>query len=219
MIGVEVHDILIRGEVLLDVGEELTNRAVNIARTVQKLLLIDLRVRQTNAGDPVLYFIEAVGERQGCLHRQIELISLCIVGVHIGDMEEEKEICLFECLDVAERAIRSDKSVCIPRAGVDLIVAAENIAVDAVRHEHGRGAVIAKILHAFRERDEVWREPVIVRSVEDLCVVRVAARLDSGECGVGVLRGGEMLIEDDALLEKRGDVGHILCETGSHDRP
>ena len=83
MVGVEVHDVFVLVELLRDVGEQLTDRAVNIACTVQKLLLIDLRIRQTDTGDAVLHLIEPVGERERCLHRQIEFVPFCIIRMYV----------------------------------------------------------------------------------------------------------------------------------------
>ena len=49
VIGVEIYDVLIRCKMLLNIGVENTEAAVNVGETAPKLLLIDRQVWQTHA--------------------------------------------------------------------------------------------------------------------------------------------------------------------------
>ena len=62
-------------------------------------------------------------------------------------------------------------------------------------------------------------EGVTVLFVEHLRMMRAAARLDGGQCWVGVLGGGEMLIEDGAACKELRCLGHPCGEAFTYRRP
>ena len=64
MIGVEADDVLVLREMFLDVGEQVSDVAVDMAEALPKLLLIDCELRQTHAGNVFVDLKEALRERQ-----------------------------------------------------------------------------------------------------------------------------------------------------------
>ena len=55
--------------------------------------------------------------------------------------------------------------------------------------------------------------------LKKLCVVGVSSRFDCGECGIRVLRCGEMCIENRALGKKSRDIRHPFGKMRTHDIP
>ena len=90
---------------LLDVGEQIADRAVDMAKALPELLLIDDELRQTHARDPFIQLKQPLVERQLRLHRRMELEPLCIPRMHVGDVQIEELIRLVERLDLHDRAV------------------------------------------------------------------------------------------------------------------
>ena len=60
---------------------------------------------------------------------------------------------------------------------------------------------------------------MVVALVEDLRAVGIASRLDGGQGGLRVFRGGEMLIEDHAAGKEFCNARHVLCKDGACGGP
>ena len=67
MVGVEIHNVLIGGIVLLDIVEEYTERAVEIAHTEAVCLLIQRAGQQIGARNRTCRLRHACREREPCL--------------------------------------------------------------------------------------------------------------------------------------------------------
>ena len=63
MIGVEIHNILIRREMLLDIGEQHPDIAIDMAKGFPELLLIDCELWQADAGNAFVHLKEALCKR------------------------------------------------------------------------------------------------------------------------------------------------------------
>ena len=68
---------------LLNVGVENAEAAVDVGETAPKLLLIDRQVWQTHARNALVEIKEPFAKRQMRLHRRVEFESLCIPRVDI----------------------------------------------------------------------------------------------------------------------------------------
>ena len=80
----------------------------------------------------------------------------------------------------------------------------------ALPHEIRRG--ISACTHALGERDICGVEEDGKRIVEDLIVVRIHPRFNGRERRIGILRCGEVLIEDRSLREEAGRIRHPFGE-------
>ena len=219
MIRVEIHDVFVLVVVRPDVVEQDADTAVDISSSLQELRAIDFKIRQAHARLRTLCAEETPRQRQARLHRCGEFEPFCSVRVHIHHMQEEELICLAKGFEMADRALRAVKGRQIPRGRDDAVVAAHRPAVHGVAARHRGGAVIAEILHALRERRHTERQLVTVLFAEHLRMRRITPCLDGGERGVGELRGGKMIVKDDAAREKLRDARHIFREPRAHDRP
>ena len=101
----------------------------------------------------------------------------------------------------------------------EAVIAARHpvIDTDAVTHEAGRS--IARISCALGDRNIVLTQLDRRPLAEDTCMLRIHSRLDRRERGIGVLKYGEMLIEDRATRKETCCVRHMLCKRSAQHLP
>ena len=219
MIGVKTYNIFIVGVVIFDIGEKPADIAVDLAQTRMELCLVDLEIGQTDARRRLLPGKEPLAERQARLDRGRKAKAHRIPRMHVGEVEEREEIGLSECLDMADHAVGADQRGELPRCGDEPVIAAHDAVVYAVRGGHGRRRIVAEVLHALRERQDLGRELMACLRIEELRVMGVPSRLDRGQRRVRVLRCGEMLVEDRAARKEACDARHPCGKMLAYDIP
>ena len=89
MVGVEVHDVVILCIVCSNVGEQLTNRTVDVAQLRPKLLPVDGEVGQADTEAVLFQREQTIIEGQMCFDLRRKLIVYPIPRVHICCVQEK----------------------------------------------------------------------------------------------------------------------------------
>ena len=199
MIGIEVHDVVVRRIMRLQIIEEHAEIAVGQADAVEALLPVQLVSGDVDARIIRIAAREALAQRQLRLRHRQQVDGLRRPDMHIHRMDLEELVALAERLQLADGPLNAPVRRRVIEIPEDAVIAALHALVHPVGAEHAR-AVVAEPLHLLGHRHDAGRELDIRIFVENLVVLRVHAGLDGGERRERVLARREVLVEDHALL-------------------
>ena len=131
VIGVEIDDVLVLPVVLLNIGENFPNAAVNMTQAHAQLFQIDRQMGDAHARHCRIDRHKAIRKRHGEFCRCGELDRcLNMYWMHVAGMEKHKVIRVRQCLEYTQETLRSLIGGLKAVGGDDAFVAAVNTAVE-----------------------------------------------------------------------------------------